>query len=135
MEPLFEFDEKSRYPSLTIADALGPSLERGTSTLTSAATTSAQVVQPVVSLQRRPLIQANSPLFDQGTHDLQVSASVSAFDISEQSNLGYTQSEGNFSVRLLRHMLSAFTDVSSAFYLCERPECTRYWWHFCKYYP
>jgi hypothetical protein len=53
MESPFELDEK---PSLAIADTVGSSPELGTSTLTSAATTSAQVVQPVVSLERSPSI-------------------------------------------------------------------------------
>ena len=55
MEPLFELDEKPRDPSLIIADTLGSSLELGTSMLTGAATTSAQVIPPVVSLERSPL--------------------------------------------------------------------------------
>jgi hypothetical protein len=50
MEPIFELDEKPRDLSLTIADTLGSSPELGTSTLTSAAITSAQAIQPVVSL-------------------------------------------------------------------------------------
>ena len=53
MEPLFEPDEKPR--DLTIADTLGSSPELRTSMLTSAATTSAQVIPPVVSLERSPL--------------------------------------------------------------------------------
>jgi hypothetical protein len=55
MELLFELDEKPRDPSLTIADTLASSPELGTSTLASAATTSAQFIQPVVSLERSPL--------------------------------------------------------------------------------
>jgi hypothetical protein len=55
MEPLLELDEKLREPSLTIADTLGSSPELGTATLTSAATTSPQVIQPVVSLERSSL--------------------------------------------------------------------------------
>jgi hypothetical protein len=55
MEPPFELDEKPRDPSLTIADTLGSSPELGISTLTNAATPSAQVIQPVVSLERSPL--------------------------------------------------------------------------------
>jgi hypothetical protein len=66
MEPLFELDEKPRDLSLTIADALGPSLELGTSTLTSAATTSAQVIQPVVSLPAIISILANSTIVRSG---------------------------------------------------------------------
>jgi hypothetical protein len=56
----FEPDTKPRDPSLTIADTLGSSPELGTSTLrskadpASAVTTSAQVIQPVVSLQLSP---------------------------------------------------------------------------------
>ena len=68
MNPLFELDEKTKDPSLTITDTLG-SPELGISTLTSsadpmspvaaseAATASAQVIQPTgitVSLQLSP---------------------------------------------------------------------------------
>jgi hypothetical protein len=60
MKPRFKPDTKARDPSLTIADTLGLSPELGTLTLrsqadsASAVTTSAQVIQPVVSLQLSP---------------------------------------------------------------------------------
>ena len=60
MKPHFEPDTKPRDLSLTTADTFGSSPELGTSTLrsktdpASAVTTSAQVIQPIVSLQLSP---------------------------------------------------------------------------------
>ena len=89
------------------------------------------------------MILAQSPFFNQAAHNLQVSASVSAFNDNQlissfdtSSNLRSTQSEQNPSVSRLHYILSPFTDANSGF--CPRclrkcSEYIHYGQQFCKY--
>jgi hypothetical protein len=141
MKPHFEPDKKPEDPYANIADTLGLSPELGTLTSTSsadqvtmsAAITSAQVIQPVEIAASVSALAMSDPAHLEDN----CNQPHSSFDTTMQPNLVSTQSEQDPLVSCPRYMVPTFTDADSVFflgYLCEYPEFTRFWRHFCTYY-